>query len=129
MNLQQFFDHWSIVENPFRGEEARQDAVFSRLSQLDAAGRPKAAHSDFEKIIGRLEYPSTSIVFGEKGSGKTAMRLQIARHVETFNEKHPDRRLLVVHYDDFNPFLDRFVNRMPARRRRAAACPLRADSC
>ena len=29
MNLSQFFDHWKIVENPFRGEEARNDAVFA----------------------------------------------------------------------------------------------------
>lgn len=111
MNLQQFFDHWSIVENPFRGEEARQDAVFSRLSQLDAAGRPKAAHSDFEKIIGRLEYPSTSIVFGEKGSGKTAIRMQIARRIAEHNKANPEKKVMLVAYDELNTLLDQFHQR------------------
>ncbi len=111
MNLQQFFDHWSIIENPFRGEEARQDAVFSRLSQLDASGRPRAAHSDFEKIIGRLEYPSTSIVFGEKGSGKTAIRIQIARRVNEHNKANPERKVMLVAYDELNTILDQFHQR------------------
>lgn len=111
MNLQQFFDHWSIAENPFRGEEARQDAVFTRLSQLDASGRPRAAHSDFEKIIGRLEYPSTSIVFGEKGSGKTAIRMQIARRIGEHNKANPDRKVLLVAYDELNTLLDQFHQR------------------
>jgi hypothetical protein len=31
MNLSQFFEHWSIVENPFRDEEARHDAIFARM--------------------------------------------------------------------------------------------------
>lgn len=111
MNLQQFFDHWSIAENPFRGEEARQDAVFTRLSQLDAAGRPRAAHSDFEKIMGRLEFPSTSIVFGEKGSGKTAIRLQIARRIAEHNKANPDKKVLLVAYDELNTLLDQFHQR------------------
>ena len=46
------------------------------------------------------------------------MRLQIARHLEEYNRKHSHAQRFVVHYDDFNPFLDRFVNRLPARRRR-----------
>ena len=31
MNLAQFYEHWAIVENPFRGEEARTDAIFARI--------------------------------------------------------------------------------------------------
>src|SRR5687767_8158084 len=31
MNLSSFLEHWSITENPFRGEEARHDAVFARM--------------------------------------------------------------------------------------------------
>lgn len=114
MNLQQFFDHWSIVENPFRGEEARQDAVFSRLSQTDPAGRPGAAHSDFEKILGQLEYPATSIVFGEKGSGKTAIRIQIAKRVNEHNAAHPDKKVMLVAYDELNTILDQFHQRCGA---------------
>lgn len=111
MNLQQFFDHWAIAENPFRGEEARQDAVFSRLSQTKEGGRPKAAHSDFEKIIGRLEFPSTSIVFGEKGSGKTAIRMQIAKRINEHNKANPDKKVMLVAYDELNTLLDQFHQR------------------
>src|SRR5438270_12889611 len=46
------------------------------------------------------------------------MRLQLARHIEHYNDRHPGRRLFVVHYDDFNPFLDRFRDRLSRRNRR-----------
>src|SRR3954463_628277 len=110
MNISQFFEHWRIVENPFRGEEARHDTVFARVGfngaapataapasggpvAVDAAPQnggsaearariePATHHSDFDKIIGELGRPSTAIVFGEKGSGKTAIRLQIAERI------------------------------------------------
>lgn len=103
MNLSSFLDHWGLQENPFRAEEARHDPVFGRL------GHGPTSHPDFEKIVGDFNRPSTSIVFGEKGSGKTAIRLQLADRVRAFNEQSPDRRLLLLAYDDLNPFLDRFA--------------------
>jgi hypothetical protein len=118
MNLSQFFDHWSITENPFRGEEARHDAVFARMGILgdeaDAPERSLSAHSDFEKILGELTRPSTSIVFGEKGSGKTAIRMQIADRVGAHNRAHPDEKILLIPYDDLNTFLDQLVERAGA---------------
>jgi hypothetical protein len=126
MNLTQFLDHWKIVENPFRGEEARQDPVFLRLeaaSQGGAAGNAPAAdlpakpapgvtaHSDFEKIAGDFANPSTAIVFGEKGSGKTAIRLQLADRLAAYNFQHPAERCLWIGYDDLNPILGRFCDR------------------
>jgi hypothetical protein len=77
-----------------------------------------AYHPGWDKIFGEPTEPATSVVFGEKGAGKTAMRLQIARHLEQFNAQHPDRQCFVIAYDDFNPFIDRFVDRLPSRRRR-----------
>jgi hypothetical protein len=87
MNVSHFFDHWGIAENPFRGEEARHDTVFARMSFVGGAGGSGggsigcvalgSVHSDFEKILGEMTRPSTSVVFGEKGSGKTAIRMQI----------------------------------------------------
>ncbi len=56
-------------------------------------------------------------MFGEKGAGKTALRLQIARHLEKYNQEHPTERIYVIEYDDFNPFLDRFRDRFGARHR------------
>ncbi|MDX9912492.1 MAG: hypothetical protein RBS39_11730 [Phycisphaerales bacterium] len=112
MNLGQFFEHWAIVENPFRGEEARHDAVFARMTDLAGEVRRRAdagiaTHSDFEKILGDLARPATSIVFGEKGSGKTAIRMQIADRVARHNLARPDERVLLIPYDDLNSFLDR----------------------
>ena len=112
MNLAQFFEHWRIVENPFRGEEARNDAVFARMSGL-ASGDPAAAalHSDFEKVLGDPARPTTAIVFGEKGSGKTGMRLQIEAKIARHNRENPRQRQFVVLYDDMNGFLDRLHDR------------------
>ncbi|MCC5830133.1 MAG: hypothetical protein JJU36_11860 [Phycisphaeraceae bacterium] len=105
MNATKFLSQIGLKENPFNGEEARHDPVFDRLDPLDSA------HPDFAKIVGHLEQPSTAIVFGEKGSGKTAIRLMISREVARHNQRHPDRRLLLVGYDDLNPFLDRLRDR------------------
>jgi hypothetical protein len=162
MNLSQFFEHWQIVENPFRGEEARHDTVFARLTWgagngalahgvpiartasghahvggnggptvigTDLAPHPAEApgngeragvphvtvHSDFEKILGDPRRPSTAIVFGEKGSGKTAIRLQIAEHIKAQNREHPDSKVLLVPYDDLNGVLDRFHRRLQGK--------------
>ena len=103
MNIATFFDHWGIRENPFQAEEARHDAVFQRL------GAERVRHPDFEKILGDISRPSSAIVFGEKGSGKTAIRLQIERRVAEHNEAHPNERILLTPYDDLNAVLDRFV--------------------
>lgn len=146
MNLSQFFEHWQILENPFRGEEARHDTVFARIgfAARDAAPTPtpaggpvvvrgfdapagaepaapraagngrvvRATHSDFEKILGDLYHPSTAIVFGEKGSGKTAIRMQIADRVAAHNAANPEAKILLVPYDDLNGVLERFYRRM-----------------
>src|SRR4051812_7414553 len=125
MTLNDFLRHWSLTENPFRGEEARSDPVFNRMSGANAA--PSATrsgengqmpvemgtfHSDFEKIIGDLRRPASSVVFGEKGSGKTAIRLQIARRVAEHNMANPGAKVLLVPYDDLNATLDRLHERL-----------------
>ncbi|MEC9373768.1 MAG: hypothetical protein VYC34_07990, partial [Planctomycetota bacterium] len=120
MNVSSFFEHWGVDENPFRAEEARQDAVFDRL------GVGPTTHPDFEKILGDLRHVSTSIVFGEKGSGKTALRIQLARRVAEHNALHEQERVFLVPYDDLNPILDRFYEHIsggpvpaPNRKQRA----------
>lgn len=125
MNLSQFFEHWSIVENPFRDEEARHDAIFARMGITPGVRSPRAepttpgaselalprsqsVHPDFEKILGDVAHPSTSIVFGEKGSGKTAIRLQLASKIDKHNRANPDRKVFLIPYDDLNAALDRY---------------------
>jgi len=126
MNLTQFFEHYSIIENPFRGEEARHDSIFARMGinpniapsgiitestpgdQSLAKPISPSMHSDFEKIMGELEHPSTSVVFGEKGAGKTAIRLQIAGRIERHNSSNPDHKIFLIPYDDLNASLDKY---------------------
>ncbi len=59
------------------------------------------------------------MVFGEKGSGKTAIRLQLARHLTDYNAEHPEHQVFVVAVRRFQRLLDRFRDRFSGRRRRA----------
>jgi hypothetical protein len=114
MTLAEFLNHWGLAENPFLAEEARNDAVFARLSTtgVESAALPNPVfHSDFEKVVGDLRRPSSAIIFGEKGSGKTAMRLQLAARTAVHNRDHPQARVLLIAYDDLNVSLDRFTGR------------------
>lgn len=106
MKVQEFLEHHGIAGNPFAEEDAQTDAVFKR-DCLETT-----FHPSWDKIFGSPADPSTSIVFGEKGSGKTALKLQMVRQFDRHNEAHPEARTFVVLYDDFNPFLDRFVARV-----------------
>lgn len=121
MTLSEFLNHWSITENPFKAEEARDDAVFARMSSAkfptqgakgSAARLHAAFHSDFDKILGDLHHPATSIVFGEKGSGKTAIRLQMSRRIAAHNAEHPASKILLVSYDDLGAALARVHDRV-----------------
>jgi hypothetical protein len=106
MKVQEFLEHHGIAGNPFAEEDAQNDTVFKRTC-LETTFHPA-----WDKIFGDAAEPSTSIVFGEKGAGKTALKLQMQRQYDRHNSDHPEARTFVVLYDDFNPFLDRFVSRM-----------------
>jgi hypothetical protein len=110
MKIQEFLEHHGIAGNPFAEEDAQNDTVFKRTC-LESTFHPA-----WDKIYGDPADPSTAIVFGEKGAGKTALKLQMVRQFDRHNETHPDSKTLVVLYDDFNPFLDRFVSRVGPNR-------------
>ncbi|MDO5113485.1 MAG: hypothetical protein Q4E67_03835 [Planctomycetia bacterium] len=112
MNIRQFLQHYGIMENPFADEEASTDPVFKGF------GIDHAYHPAWDKIFGTPAEPATSVVFGEKGSGKTAMRLQMVRKLSQYNSEHPDRRIFIIPYDDFNPFIDRFREKQPFWRKK-----------
>lgn len=112
MNIQSFLEHHGIVRNPFAEEDAQTDPVFKEHCISSAY------HPIWDKVYGDPSEPSTSIIFGPKGSGKTAMRLQIDRHLARYNGEHPKNRIYVIRYDDFNPFLDHFRERMSRRNSR-----------
>lgn len=107
MKVESFLAHHGLIENPFAAEEARLDAVFNRLADSSLH------HPDINKIFGTLTQPSTAVVFGEKGSGKTAIRLTMQRKIAEHNanviQVDQEQRVLAVAYDDFNPVLDRLT--------------------
>lgn len=116
MKVQQLLTHYGIQENPFGQEDAQTDQVFKRHC-LEGTYHPA-----WDKIYGSPEDPSTAVVFGEKGAGKTALRLQIVEQTARYNREHPESRVFVIEYDDFNPFLDCFRERLRGGRKRPDQC-------
>lgn len=106
MQFLEFLAHHGMGQNPFAEEDAQTDAVFKEHCIASTF------HPAWDKIFGTPADPATSIVFGEKGSGKTALRLQIQNHIAKHNAQYPKQRCFVIPYDDFNPFLDAFQSRV-----------------
>ncbi|MCX7395509.1 MAG: hypothetical protein NTW75_15445 [Planctomycetales bacterium] len=102
MKVQQFLEHHGQTQNPFSQEDAQTDSLFKQHCSKGTF------HPAWDKIYGDPGSPATAVVFGEKGSGKTALRLQIVDHSANYNSEHPDKRVFIIEYDDFNPFLDCF---------------------
>lgn len=109
MNTQSFLEHHGIIRNPFAEEDAQTDPVFKQHCIHNAY------HPAWDKVYGDPTEPATAIIFGPKGSGKTAMRLQVDQHLIEFNEQNPSDRVYIIRYDDFNPFLDHFCERLGKR--------------
>jgi len=102
MKTEQFLQHHGIKGNPFSEEDAQTDTVFKRRCM------ETIHHPAWNKFFGSPADPWTALVFGEKGSGKTALRLQATSEIERFNTENPTERVFVISYDDFNPYLDHF---------------------
>jgi hypothetical protein len=100
MKLEYFLQHHGIAGNPFAEEDAQTDTVFKRRCLTTVH------HPAWNKFFGSPVDPSTALVFGEKGSGKTALRLQAESELESHNQANPLERVFVISYDDFNPYLD-----------------------
>ena len=111
MKIQQLLEHHGISINPFSQEDAQSDHIF----QDHCAS--SIYHPAWDKVLGDCGNPSTSIVFGEKGAGKTAIRLQLVNALTAHNQEHPEERAFVISYDDLNPFLDTFQDRLRGKKR------------
>ena len=96
MTEQEFLLHHNLTRNPFSDEDAQTDAVF-RDSCISGT-----FHPSWSKVVGDPRQPATSIVFGPKGSGKTAIRLQLKQHILQHNRQSPDTKVYLVELDDFN---------------------------
>ena len=112
MKVHQFLDHYGVSENPFAEEDAQSDRVFQSHCLKGVH------HAAWDKIYGNPATPATSVVFGEQGAGKTALRLQIISKLAEYNSQNPTSRAFVLQYDDFNPFLDCFRERLSGSRRK-----------
>jgi hypothetical protein len=111
MKIRDLFEHHGVIGNPFAEEDAQNDTVFK------SSCIKTSFHSSWDKIYGNPAEPSSSIVFGEKGSGKTALRIQMIRMLTEYNTDNPEKRPLVIDYSDLNPFIDRFRHRFSANRK------------
>ncbi len=104
MFTQEWRQHWKLDRDPFSSEDADKDAV---LADVDAG----AVHSGFDRIFGDPRMPAPGIAFGEKGSGKSALRLMMRRRIDTHNQEHDKARVFLLEYIDFNPYLEHFRSR------------------
>lgn len=109
MTEQEFLEHHHLTRNPFADEDAQTDAVFKDFCI------ESIFHPAWSKAYGDPAEPATAIVLGPKGSGKTAMRMQIAKHLQQFNLNNPERRVFFIQYDDFNAYLGPLQQSLPAR--------------
>lgn len=108
MFAQTWREYWGLKEDPFTCEDADKDAV---LSELD----PSMVHWSFDRMYGNPKSPAPGIVFGEKGSGKSALRLMMHRRIQTYNAENPDTKIFPLPYIDFNTSLHQFRKSIGAR--------------
>jgi type II secretory pathway predicted ATPase ExeA len=80
MKIQQLLEHHGVAINPFSQEDAQSDHIFQDHCAASIY------HPAWDKVLGDYSNPSTSIVFGEKGSGKTAIRLQLLNALREHNQ-------------------------------------------
>ncbi|MEW6359956.1 MAG: hypothetical protein AB1696_26700 [Planctomycetota bacterium] len=106
MDAEEFWKSHGIARDPFASQDAAQDYVLPKCLE-------GVHHPQWDRILGDPSYPTTSLVFGEKGSGKTAIRLQILQSLAEYNETaKPGGKILVIEYEDFNPVLDTFAKNL-----------------
>ncbi len=105
----EFLKHHELSRNPFVDEDAQTDSVFQEFCISGTF------HPSWSKVAGSPRQPATAIVFGPKGSGKTAMRLQLVRLISEHNRENPKERVFLVEYDDFNAYLGPFQEHLPRR--------------
>lgn len=99
MFTQKWRDHWGLSSDPYACEDADKDLI---LNQIEMS----AVHSGFDRVFGDPRAPAPGIVFGEKGSGKSGLRLMMRRRLRSHNEAHPDAKVFDVEYIDFNGYIE-----------------------
>ena len=114
MKTEQFLEHHGIKGNPFSEEDAQTDTVFKRRCLWTIH------HPAWKKFFGSPAVPLTALVFGEKGSGKTALRLQATSEIEAYNQANPSQWVFVISTTTSTPTSIIFETRFgPATRPRS----------
>jgi hypothetical protein len=121
ITMSQFLKSHGLQRNPFIEEEAQNDKVFEDL--VNEAGYA-FNHQAWDKFFGEPPGRGTSMIFGVKGSGKSALRLALEKNIAHFNREHSER-ILLISYDDFNSFLEAFKRRGDQDRKRETAITLK----
>lgn len=119
--MAQFLRSHGLVRNPFIEEEAQNDKVFEDL--VNESGYT-FNHQAWDKFFGDPPGRGTSMIFGVKGSGKSALRLALEKNIEHYNREHRER-ILLVSYDDFNGFLEAFKRKSDKDRSREVSVSLK----
>ncbi|WPL17402.1 hypothetical protein Thiowin_02409 [Thiorhodovibrio winogradskyi] len=114
ITMSQFLKSHGLQRNPFIEEEAQNDKVFEDL--VNESGYA-FNHQAWDKFFGDPPGRGTSMIFGVKGSGKSALRLALEKNIAHFNREHPEH-ILLINYDDFNAFLEAFKRRGDQDRKR-----------
>jgi len=120
ITMSQFLKSHGLQRNPFIEEEAQNDKVFEDL--VNESGYA-FNHQAWDKFFGEPPGRGTSMIFGVKGSGKSALRLALEKNIAHFNREHSER-ILLINYDDFNVFLEAFKRRGDQDRKRETAITL-----
>jgi len=113
MNLSEFLGKHGLESNPFAAEEAAQDPVLTQSGD-------SCRHPDFGKIFGEPTHPSPAVVFGERGAGKTALRLQMEAAYRAYNNGQSDNRVLVIGHDNFDAMIGRIARHERLKNQSAA---------
>lgn len=121
ITMSQFLKSHGLQRNPFIEEEAQNDKVFEDL--VNESGYA-FNHQAWDKFFGEPPGRGTSMIFGVKGSGKSALRLALEKNIAHFNREHAER-ILLISYDDFNSFLEAFKRRAEQDRKRETAITLK----
>ena len=113
MNLSEFLGRHGLASNPFAAEEAAQDPVLTQSGD-------SCRHPDFGKIFGEPTHPSPAVVFGERGAGKTALRLQMESAYRAYNYQQSENRVLVIGHDNFDAMIGRIARHERMKNQSAA---------
>ena len=113
MKVQDFLEHHAIARNPFAEEDAQTDPVFKEFCI------ESTFHPAWDYTCGDPSEPAASLIFRDMKKAPVKRHAPATRPPLGAFQREASRSpaASLVHYDDFNPFLDRFRDRLGQRNR------------